>query len=189
MIRPTSIPRLETPRLVLRALEPGDAPAIFAILADPETVRYWSTPPMQSVAEAEALIARDAQYIAEGSGQRWALCPREGGDTIGTISLFRFDEQSDRAEIGYVLARETWGKGFMSEALSAVIDYAFDTLHLRRLEADTDPRNEGSVKLLARMGFAREGLLRERWVVAGEISDTLFSGLLAREWRARRTAR
>lgn len=189
MIRPTGVPRLETPRLLLRALEPGDAPAIFAMLADPETVRYWSTPPMQSVAEAEALVARARTHVEEGSGLRWAVCPREGGDTIGTISLFRFDEQSDRAEIGYVLARESWGKGYMSEAMTAVIDFAFDTLQLRRLEADTDPRNDGSVKLLGRLGFAREGLLRERWVVAGEISDTLFSGLLAREWRERRAAR
>ena len=74
------------------------------------------------------------------------------------------------------------------EALVAVVDYAFGPLGLRRLEADTDPRNEASNRALERLGFVREGVLRERWRVADEISDTFLFGLLAREWHARRAS-
>jgi RimJ/RimL family protein N-acetyltransferase len=74
----------------------------------------------------------------------------------------------------------------MTEALSALLDYAFGPMQLRRLEADIDPRNARSMRLVDRLGFRQEGLLRERWNVAGEIQDTAFHGLLAREWQARR---
>ena len=118
--------------------------------------------------------------------------PGDGGEVdpddrmLGHLSLFNFSEQSGRADIGYVLAREHWGQGFMREALTAAVDYAFGSMGLRRLEADTDPRNAASVRALERLGFAREGLMRERWQVGDEISDTLFMGLLAREWRERK---
>src|SRR6476660_2211260 len=107
---------------------------------------------------------------------------------LGHVALFSFSEQSARADIGYGLARAHWGQGFMHEALTAVVDYAFGPLGLRRLEADIDPRNAASLRALECLGFAREGLLRERWQVGEEISDTAFLGLLAREWRARRAA-
>jgi RimJ/RimL family protein N-acetyltransferase len=73
----------------------------------------------------------------------------------------------------------------MSEALAALLDYGFTVLNLNRVEADIDPRNEASARSLQRCGFAREGLLRERWIVGEEVSDTAFYGLLQREWRAR----
>jgi RimJ/RimL family protein N-acetyltransferase len=76
----------------------------------------------------------------------------------------------------------------MHEALCAVVDYAFGPLGLRRLEADIDPRNDASIRAVERLGFVREGLLRERWVVAEEISDTVFMGLLARDWQERRAS-
>ena len=107
---------------------------------------------------------------------------------LGHVSLFNFSPQSGRADIGYGLARARWGNGFMHEALSAVVDHAFGPLGLRRLEADIDPRNAASVRAVERLGFVREGLLRERWVVAEEISDTVFMGLLAREWKERRAS-
>lgn len=72
----------------------------------------------------------------------------------------------------------------MREALTALLDFAFGALDLHRLEADVDPRNAASVRTLERLGFRREGYLRERWLVGGEIQDALFYGLLRREWRA-----
>jgi len=71
----------------------------------------------------------------------------------------------------------------MREALAALLDFSFGTLKLRRLEADVDPRNENSLRILDKLGFKREGLLRERWNVGDEIQDTTFLGLLAKEWR------
>lgn len=95
-----------------------------------------------------------------------------------------FHEASRRAEIGYVLAREVWGRGLMHEALSALVALAFQTLNLNRLEADIDPRNTASTNSLARLGFVQEGFLRERWIVGSEVSDTALFGLLRSEWAA-----
>ncbi|MDO9353805.1 MAG: GNAT family protein, partial [Solirubrobacteraceae bacterium] len=94
-----------------------------------------------------------------------------------------------RAELGYALARQAWGGGYMHEALQALVAHAFEALQLHRLEADIDPRNAASARSLERLGFVREGLLRERWIVDGEVSDSALYGLLAPEWRAAKAAR
>jgi len=73
----------------------------------------------------------------------------------------------------------------MGEALKGLLDYAFGPMNLRRLEADVDPRNSSSLRILDRLGFKREGLLRERWDVEGDIQDSIFLGLLNREWNGR----
>ena len=95
------------------------------------------------------------------------------------------DDRGDqpRAEIGYILGREHWGRGYAAEAQRRVVAHAFDDLGLHRLEADTHPDNAASSRSLERLGFRREGLLRERWEVAGEFSDSVLWGLLASEWR------
>ena len=182
-------PRLGTTRLELRAMEAGDVDAVFRIQSNPEAMRYWATPPLRTRAEAAAVVERALAYAAEASGLTWAACARDDGRVVGTVSLFRFDPRNDRAEVGYILDRSAWGHGFMSEALGAAIGHAFGALDLRRIEADTDPRNAASIRMLERLAFRREGLLRERWVVGGEVCDSLILGLLRTDWRARDPAR
>lgn len=104
---------------------------------------------------------------------------------VGTCSLFHFHHTSRRAEVGYALGKPFWGIGYMHEALFALIEYAFHTLDLNRLEADIDPRNKASARTLEGLGFVKEGLLRERWIVSGEVADTGFYGLLRRDWERR----
>ena len=183
---PDEFPVLTTERLVLRAIAARDVDAVFELESDPVAMRYWSRPPMRERAEAEASVARSLTFFPERVGLKWVLARREDDRMLGHASLFDFVEPSDRAEIGYGLARAHWGRGLMHEALVAVVDHAFGPLGLRRLEADTDPRNAASNRALERLGFTREGVLRERWKVGDEISDTFLFGLLAREWRARR---
>jgi len=183
---PDVFPVLVTERLVLREAADHDVDAVFEMESDPVAMRYWSRPPMQDIAEASAAVERAKTFFAARTGVRWSVTRPADDWMLGHLSLFNFSEQSGRADIGYGLARRHWGQGFMHEALIAVVDYAFGPLGLRRLEADIDPRNRASVRALERLGFAREGLLRERWQVGEEISDTLLMGLLAHEWRERR---
>lgn len=180
---PDAFPTLATPRLILREAETHDVEAVFEMESDPVAMRYWSKPPMQDIAEARASVERAKGYFPARVALRWTIA-RPDGEMLGHMSLFNFSEPSGRADIGYGLARQHWGRGYMHEALTAVLDYAFGTLGLRRVEADVDPRNLASLRAVERLGFAREGLLRERWQVGDEISDTVFMGLLAREWRA-----
>ena len=109
----------------------------------------------------------------------------EDDQVIGTGNLLHFDWPCRRAEVGYALARPFWGQGLASEATAALVEYGFETLDLHRLEAQLDPRNEASTRVLERQGFIREGLLRERWIVGDEISDSLLMGLLRSDYRNR----
>jgi len=188
MIFPERFPILTTPRLVLRETAARDVDAVFAMESDPVAMRYWSKPPMRDVAEAEAAVERAMALFGARTALRWVMTRPEDDRLIGHVSLFNFIEQSDRGDLGYGMNRDHWGQGFMSEALNAVVDYAFGPLGLRRLEADIHPDNLASLRSLERLGFRREGLLPERWQVGDEISDSAVFGLLAREWQARREA-
>jgi len=179
------MPTLDTPRLRLRTLGAADVPALFAIFRDPEAMRYWSRPAMTDVAEAEALLRDIEIRAATGTLFEWGIARREDDLVIGTCTLFRIEREHRRAELGYILRRDHWGRGLANEALTAIVDHAFGSLGLHRLEADIDPRNAASIRSVERLGFKREGHLRERYFVAGEIQDSLIFGLLAPEWTAR----
>jgi ribosomal-protein-alanine N-acetyltransferase len=176
---------LPTARLTLRPLQREDAPAVYAMHADPETLRYWSTPPWADPKLADELIERDLKAMAEGDYVRLGLQRCSDGRLIGVCTLFAFYLPSRRCEVGYILARDCWGQGYMHEALEALLDYGFAVLDLNRVEADIDPRNAGSCKTVQRLGFVQEGHVRERWIVDGEVSDSAIFGLLRRDWLAR----
>jgi len=179
---------LPTARLNLRPLRPDDAPVVYALHADPVALRYWSTPPWDDPRLADELIARDLQALADGDYVRLGLQRRSDGALVGLCTLFAFHLPSRRCEIGYLQRRDCWGQGLMHEALVALLDYGFAVLGLNRVEADIDPRNAASARTLQRLGFQPEGLLRERWIVSGEVSDTALHGLLRSDWLARGSA-
>jgi len=183
---PKELPILHTERLTLRRLETGDADALFRLFSDADVTRYWFRLPYTDRAEALDLVERTHVGISTGSAFQWGVTRRDEDRVIGTSSLFQIDPTRWRGEIGYALARDAWGQGVMQEAMAAVVAYAFESFGLHRLEADTDPRNAASRRLLERLGFTLEGTLRERWRVGDEISDTAFYGLLHSEWQARR---
>ncbi len=172
-------------RVRLRLIDERDVPALFATYSDPQTSRYLARPPMTQVVHAEEMLAKIKAGYADASSLQLAIERRADGAFLGVCLLFNFHKASARAEIGYILAREHWSRGYMAEALPALIDHAFGPLELNRLEADIDPRNAASARVLQRFGFRREGLLRERWIVRGEPSDSAIYGLLRTEWFAR----
>lgn len=174
---------LETTRLVLTPIRATDAQVLFAIQSDRAVMRYWNHPAWTDLKQAYVQILDDLAAIDAGTQLKLAIRERADGPLLGIVVVFAIDETARRAEIGYHLAPSTQGKGYMHEALSRFVAYLFDVLRLRRLEAEIDPRNVPSAKVLARLGFLREGLLRERWRVAGELSDSAVYGLLAREWQ------
>lgn len=181
---PLTAPILQGTRLRLRALVEADRADLFAIFSDPEVMRYWSGPPWTSPQQADRLYEADAAGLRDGDALRFGI--ELGGHVVGCVSVFRISESSRRAELGYLLHRAVWGLGIATEACTLALDHAFGAMNLHRMEADTDPRNHASVRLLTGLGFRQEGVLRERWIVGDEISDSAWFGLLAREWRARR---
>ena len=171
----------------MRWLTDDDVPALYEIFSHPEVMRYWSSPPQTSIAEAQHLLERIHDAFHKQELYQWGIARKTDNRVIGTCTLLQLDTQNRRAEIGYVLAREFWGQGLMHETLTAMCNYAFTTLNLNRIEADVDPRNAASLRVLARLGFQREGLFRERWIVGDEMQDSVMLGLLRREWNAQKT--
>jgi len=183
---PTLTPTtLATPRLQLRWMTHDDDTALFALFSDPAVTRYWSTPAWTDLAQSHAFIDATLAEYAAGTGLRFAIVLAASGEMIGSVKLYDFHEGSRRCDIGYALLQSQWGRGLIGEALNAAIGHAFATLNMNRIEADIDPRNDASAKVLERMGFVKEGYLRERWIVNGEVCDTVFYGLLRRDWAAR----
>jgi RimJ/RimL family protein N-acetyltransferase len=183
MMEGDKLPTIDALRVRLRWLEEGDLESMYAIFSDTRSMRFWSMPALTDREQAVGYLARINEGFRARTLFQWGVERKEDSRIIGTTTLFSLDSGNARAEIGYILGSEYWGRGYMQEALTALVQFAFTELKLRRIEADVDPRNAPSVKSLDRLGFKKEGLLRERWNVAGEIQDTAFFGLLAHEWR------
>lgn len=175
-------------RLLLRPIAPSDAADIFRLYSDGDVMRYWSRPPCQDVAEAQELVDRCHDRNAQGITMSLGVVRLADDVVIGTCNLHNMNRICRRAEVGYMLDRNCWGQGYMTEALSCLFDFAFGELGLIRIEADIDPRNSASAALLERLGFEKEGFLRRRWIVGDEITDSALYGLLAEDWQARRAA-
>ncbi|MBW8310496.1 MAG: GNAT family N-acetyltransferase [Rhizobium sp.] len=177
------LPTLESPRLRLRPYRQDDARAIYALYSDPVVTRYWSFPAWTRREQAsDYLAARMA--LETPAVYAWALAERECDRLIGTTTLFSLSGPHKRAEIGYSLLPARQGQGLATEALRTVLEHAFGPLGLERIEADVDPRNEASWRLLEKLGFRREGLLRNRWRVDGEVCDSFLYGLLREDYAA-----
>jgi ribosomal-protein-alanine N-acetyltransferase len=164
-------------------LEERDVDGLFEIFSDPQVMRYWSSGPLVDRAAAVKLFEEIPKSNAGGSMMKWGLALTENDFVIGTTTYFNLSLSNGRVEIGYAMNRSFWGKGLMNEALIAMINYGFNSMSLRRIEADVDPRNDASIRTLERLGFRREGFLRERWHVEGEIQDAYFYGLLRNQWK------
>ena len=176
------LPTINTSRLSLRAISAEDVDDFYAVYSNPEVMRYWSTPPLANRDAAGKLINEIHEGFERHELLKWGIALRADDKLIGSVTLFHLDFTHRRAEIGYALGRAHWRQGYMQETLKAVLNYAFDVLNLHRIEADVDPRNDASVRTLERLGFQREGYLRERWQVNGEIQDAFFYGLLRPDW-------
>lgn len=175
------LPTIPAARLRLRWLDERDVDDLFALFGDPRVTEFWSWPAFTRRDQAAALLADIHALFRGGRLFQWGVARNEDDRVIGTCTLASIDRQNLRAEIGFALASAHWGRGLMLEAATALVDHAFGPLGLLRLEADADPRNAASLRLLERLGFQREGYMRERWRVGGGVQDSMLLGLLARE--------
>ena len=183
LLAPESI---ESARLSLRIVQRSDLPALLVVNGDPQVTRFLPYPTWSTLADGEAWFERMHGIQAGGAALQFVVIERQKGEPVGTCLLFRYDEGSRRAELGYVLGRAYWGRGYMLEALHALLTHAFESMGLRRVEAEVNPANVPSTRLLERIGFVQEGVLRQRWVDAGQPYDVCAYGLLRHEYRAAR---
>lgn len=177
-------PVLTGQRLRLRGPRVQDIDDVFALFSHAEVMRYWSSAPMRERMQAEGKVEEMQDGFAHRESINWLLATRRDDRAIGSCTLYRFDTRHRRAEIGYALHPDWWGRGLATEAVGLALDWGFAALGLHRIEADIDPRNEASRRLLTGLGFRREGLLRQRFLIDGNASDSEIFGLLHDEWDA-----
>ena len=178
------LPLLQGARVQLRMLRAADVPQLYAQFSDPKVMRYWSRSPLMRIEEAQTLFEELDRGVGSGEFAQWAIARRSDDLMIGSCALFAHQQVHRRAAVGYALASAHWGQGYGHEALRLALNHAFDILELHRLEADVDPRNAASIRLLEKLGFVREGVLRERWHVGGEVQDSAIYALLAPDYAA-----
>jgi RimJ/RimL family protein N-acetyltransferase len=170
---------VSSPRTTLREVSAGDLPDLLEINGDPEVTRYLPYETWTSTADATAWLERMQSLGEGGSARQLVIARNDDGKVIGTALLFKYDEGSQRVELGYVLGRSHWGQGYASEALGTLLQHAFGVMGIRRVEAEVNPDNAASNALLQKLGFTHEGFLRARWVAKGETYGVNIYGLLA----------
>jgi len=177
-------PILETTRLVLRQLTVDDSENWFKNLSDDEVAVLIGMEPLENVEDSKSIINSFIDRYEKKNGMAWAIILKENESFIGTCSYEKIDSYNLSGEIGYDLLKKYWGHGFMAEALSAIIDYGFESLRLNRIEAHTAAINLASRNLLRRLGFFEEGIFRESSFFRGEFRDDCQYSLLRREWNS-----
>ena len=187
MRTPLPTPSLHTARLRLRAFADADADDLFALHSSAYVLRYWDSPPWSERGRAQKFITASRQMAQEGTGARLAVDRISDGAFIGWCSLSSWNPDYRSAALGYCYHDAAWGHGSATEAAHALLRWAFDTLDLNRVQAEADTRNVASARVLEKLGFVREGTLREDCVVNGEVSDSWVYGLIRREWQPSRS--
>jgi len=177
------MPRLETERLVLRKLEMRDAQDIFNYSQDPLVAKHVLWDPHTSVGESRGYIRYMLRKYRAGDPSSWGIEEKASGKIIGTIGYMWYQRENNSVEVGYSLARSHWNKGYMTEALRAVIDYSFRNLHLHRVEAQHETDNAASGKVMEKCGMKKEGTLRGRLYNKGKYVDVHIYSILREEYK------
>jgi RimJ/RimL family protein N-acetyltransferase len=178
-----NLPEITTPRLLLRKFRRGDADAVFAYASDPQVALYTLWDRHRDVKTTRKFVDMVVKGYRQGMPAPWAIVLRREDKLIGAIGLRNWVLEHARAEVGYVVSREHWGKGYASEALNAVLDFGFSRMHVNRIEAKCVPENRGSSRVLEKAGMKCEGLLRDYEFVKGEFQNLNIYSILKGEFR------
>lgn len=174
----TPFPLLDTDKLYLRQVTLNDAPEIFFLRSDERMMQYLDRAPAASLQEAEQFIQQINSLEKTNDAITWAITLKEAPKLLGTICFWNIQKQHYRAELGYALHPDYQGKGLMQEALTIILEYGFRVLNLHSVEANVNPNNVASIKLLERNGFVREAYYRENYFFDGNFLDSAIYSLL-----------
>lgn len=180
----SSFPILETKRTILREMDYNDSESVYRIYNDPKVAEYDVFTPINHLHEAWGIIENHKRENQAGRQLQWGIARKTDNILIGTCSLMCFNVVSKRCEVGYGLISSEWGKGYMTEALKAVIDHGFKEFGLNRIEAWIVSGNSQSIRLLNRLGFAYEGEVREREFFKGSFHNEVMMALLRKDYMA-----
>ena len=172
-------PVLTTERLTIRRITNDDANELFFLRSDETVMQYVNRPKAQSMEDIGQWVKNVNTMIDNNDGIAWGIALRGEPKIIGTSSFHILIKEHYRAVIGYVMHPQYHGKGYMQEAVTAMLDYGFKTMGLHSVEAHVNPANIASIKLLERCNFVREGYFKEDFFWEGKFLDSGVYSLLA----------
>lgn len=176
-------PELQTPRLRLRELADSDIEALFAMHSNFANLEWYGTDHMNQREDAVQMLARFAQLRrAPVSGIRWAICTHDSDTMLGTCGFQKWNREWNSCMVRYDLKDDARGQGVMQEALRCALVWAFAGMRLNRVEAQIHPQNQASIRLVERLGFVREGLLRKAGYWDERYHDLWMYSLLKNEF-------
>lgn len=179
-------PVLETERLLLRRMNENDLPAFFKMRSDDRVMKYIGRPKPNSVEDLRPLFDQLSAAIDENRDISWAIEMKGKPGMIGQIGFYRTDHDNHRGEIGYSLQYDYFGKGIAGEAVTAVLDYGFNTMNFHSVKGDIAPENAASARVLERAGFIKEAHFRQNYYFNDRFLDTAVYCTLKTDWNNRR---
>jgi ribosomal-protein-alanine N-acetyltransferase len=179
------LPTLETERLILRKMVLNDAEAVFAYASNSEVSRYtlWET--HRSIEDSRAFLEFATQKYENGGEPDWGIVYRGNGCLVGACGLVNWEAEHARAEVGFVLSREYWGRGLMSEAVRAILRFGFERMNLNRIEARCIAETAASARVMEKAGMVYEGTLRQREYIKGAYRDIKLYAILKKGFPGR----
>ena len=180
-----TFPHLESDRLIYRQFTDDDAQRLYDIRDNEKVMQYMDAYPEPNVESVKHKIQEMNLAFEMKLGINWAMIKKNTAVMIGYFGIWKIDADNCRGEIGYALDPKYWGKGYMSEAFQRLISFGFQKLHLHSLEANINPHNESSGKILLKHGFVKEGYFRENFYFDGKFLDSEVYSLLERDWHSK----
>ncbi|HEV7782222.1 MAG TPA: GNAT family N-acetyltransferase [Chitinophagaceae bacterium] len=178
----TPFPVLHTQRLLLREMVQKDAPELFFLRSDEKVLQFIGREPAKTITEVEEFIQKIHAAQVANESILWAIALKDEPATlIGSICYWRVQPENYRAEIGYNLHPDHWGRGIITEAINKVVDYGFTEMKLHSIEARTSPENIGSGAALEKAGFVKEGHLKEEFFFGGKFFDSVIYSRLQKK--------
>ncbi|MCA1054337.1 GNAT family N-acetyltransferase [Rossellomorea aquimaris] len=183
MIHYKGSPMLETKRLFLRKMEMNDADRMFDyIFSDTRVMDHLIKGPHQSISETKARLTEITQQYESDTFCYWGMVLKESGELIGTIDLFNFDDDTENCEVGYDIGYQWWNQGYGTEALQAIVEFAFRMMNIHKISATHGMDNPASGKLMEKVGMKREGIIRHMIRKDGQYKDCGIYGILQEEY-------
>lgn len=175
-------PTIETERLQLREMTPADVTALLKHLGNPEVVRFMDMQPITTREQADQWLQWMGSFFSARDGMRWGIALKDTAELIGSVGIHGWNREARYAEVGYDIARQYWDNGYATEVLKAIVEFGFLRMNLNRVEADVVDGNTASMRVLEKIGFLHEGVLRERSYKGGQYYDIHLFSLLRKDF-------
>ncbi|MFT8322057.1 MAG: GNAT family protein [Bacillus sp. (in: firmicutes)] len=179
------LPTLETERLILRKLTPADLEDMYVYGSNPDVTKYVTWDTHQTVSDTNGFLQFILSQYEKKQIAPWGMEYKENSRIIGTIDFVWWHPDQYRAEIGYALSQEYWGKGIMTEAAKEVVQFGFEKMGLTRIQAKCFTENTGSARVMEKAGMTFEGIMRKGIFVKGESLDLKVYSVLKEEFLAK----